>query len=126
MKVYSKFIEIDTIHTYNKIQRMPRWEEAQLTRTYLQKAVDAWGEQDPVYTPATFRLEVLINEDAKTMPDTDASFWVAKRVLDAAVTARILPDDSPEFVERVILEAPMKLLGKDNPPQVLYRGVLSG
>lgn len=125
MRIKSNFIEANELHTYNKIQRMPRWEEANLARKYVQLAVDAWGEPEPIYTPCRFALEVVVRDDVKQPPDTDASFWIAKRVLDAAVLARIIPNDTFDTVDRIVLEAPMRLLDKSHSAKVCYRGVLT-
>ena len=76
----------------------------------------------PAY-PAEFNLYPAY-DDGSRLIDTDATAWVAKRFLDALIQNKMIPDDSPEFIGRVVLHAPIKMT-IPGEYTMSYLGVLS-
>ena len=60
---------------------------------------------EPMRTPVTVTVTHL-RKNRASMPDVGAVILAAKAVIDGAVDAGVLPDDSPEYVRKLTFEAP--------------------
>lgn len=82
----------------------PKRQKARFLRT---KSAEAWSGCDPLNPdmPVIFTLHSLFHPLFENrLPDCDGLAWVAKRMLDGARDAKVIVDDSPQYVERVVLE----------------------
>ena len=107
------------IHSHRKVQMGS-------TANLRRRARDCWIDgdkyKDPVY-PAVFEMHVTYPHRV-TVGDADSTMWVAKCFLDGLVDAGIIPDDSPQYIAKVINHAPIQgQMGELDA--AAYLGVLS-
>ena len=113
----------------NRIDTLPVPQKRDFAKYLRYKSREAWDSEyslDP-NVPVQFTLHSLFHESFKSrLPDCDGLAWVAKRMLDGAVDAKLIVDDSPEYVVRVILEAPLISSPADDETMIAYPVAFQG
>ena len=96
--------------TMNKVQAQPWHRTAKFVRVWRERAGYAWREamRDgfAVVPPVVFVVEQKCRDGR--MPDTGACMVGAKAIIDGAVDAGLIPDDSPKYVSAIVFAAPSK------------------
>ena len=108
--IYRISLEFDKSYTFNSVSRMSKAQQREISRHVRGRAKDKWKQEDRRQTgrvqrrarDVVFRLVPFLSPSA-TLPDTDAYSWIAKYILDGAVEAHILPNDSGLFIAEVVL-----------------------
>lgn len=93
-------------YTFNEFVYMPRRQKAGIISDLRKQAAKAWSEKEgelPGDPPYAFILFTAIDthigtRHAGNLQDADASAFLAKRFLDGAIDAKIIPDDGPEWI----------------------------
>lgn len=127
MTIYaSEPIEMKHMHTFNSIIRMPKPAQWNLAKHIRDQARHAWAAAD---VPRILgRWDFVVYTAVRggigaALPDADSGLWVAKRILDGAVDAGVIPDDSPRYVAGVHIHAAAHL---DLPAQTRMRASYVG
>ena len=107
-------VSLHDIYTTNRLERLNSGYRNRVHRMLRTRAAAAWCDAaagisapaDQIWDfPIVFCLETIIG-GGSTLPDADAFGVVGKRFLDGARDAGVIPDDSPEYIRRIVLEAP--------------------
>ncbi len=102
-------VHLERRWTFNKLASLSRPQRAAVIRGVRKRAAMSWDDVEP----PSWRDDGVVYEvrtawrDA-AMPDTDGIAWMAKAMLDGAVDAGIIGDDSPDIVARVVLHRPVR------------------
>ena len=124
-KIYaSSPIEMKELYTFNRIQGMAKPTQWSLAKHIRSKARAAWRDVEKGTLGChTFELVTALREGkANVAPDADSGIWVAKRILDGAIDAGVIPDDSPLYVASVHIVA-ATFVKLDPRVRVSYVGV---
>ena len=110
--IISDTIYVRRLFLFNRVTRLSKAEQNTLSKNLRKESCRAWSH------PAEFKIRVELKYPLKfsfstfvnvteTLPDVDSGMWVAKRMLDGAVDAGVILDDTPEYISRVIINAPV-------------------
>ena len=86
-------------------QRNIHWKQhADETRAVRGHARDLWLASDMLSQfPVIFVMQTFTPHECKNIPDVDSQAWLAKRILDGAIDAGVIPDDAHQYVSDVRL-----------------------
>ena len=103
----SDTIEMRSLYTFNNISRMPKPAQWSLAKHVRGQAANAWRRAGVPRLDGRwdFVVYTAVRTGSGIAPDADSGMWVAKRILDGAVDAGVIPDDSPRFVAGVHVHA---------------------
>jgi len=118
--IRSKRVAFSELHTFNKIEAMNKPQQKQLARWTREKFSIAWQEVGSKVAAADHFSDVLgdppyifvfnsyiVSLKVTRAPDADAFSVMAKRCLDGAVDAGVLPDDGEEYISKACCTLPV-------------------
>ena len=118
--IRSKRVAFSELHTFNKIDAMNKPQQKQLARWSREKFAIAWQEVGEKVAAADHFSDVLgdppysfmfnsyiTSLQVSRVPDADAFFVMAKRCLDGAIDAGVLPDDGEEYIIKACCTLPV-------------------
>jgi len=140
----SEYAYFNELYLFNKIEAWNKPQQKSLARWTVGVFEHSWqplaqriaAAEDPVDVlgdpPYTFIFRTELHElmYRHRLPDADGFSIMAKRCLDGAVNAGVLPDDDSGHIERVVLTVPTLTVWDQHQTSVIatarvrHRGVL--
>ena len=110
-------------YSINNVDYMSRQQKMGIAKSIRKKAAEAWkGVKLDFDPPYAFFLGTAMEMTNKGFYDVDAFLWVAKRFMDGAIDADVIPDDNLDYVTSATVLASKHLV---MPPgaEVMHMGL---
>ncbi len=102
-------------------ERSKHWRQhRETTRTYRTAAAIQLGKEGRKGTMGMVKVDVWSTYDNRVLPDTAACLPAVKAVIDGAVDAGLLTNDTPNIVKHVAFWAPITDTGIGNQLMICF------
>ena len=90
-------MRLSKIMTFNKLERLKPGHRWRINKDIKEMSERCWEDVDPITERGLiYSINAVVHTDSR--PDPDSLNWVGKRMLDGAIAAGVIPDDSGTYI----------------------------